>query len=221
MLLKCGSEKILNFGKMCLELIETYAQVNGAKPEKIVVFRDGVSEGQFDMVLNEELVDLKEAIKRGSYNQAITLIITQKRHQTRLFPENKRELGQEGNLGENGSPETVVDTIVVHPFQFDSCSHYGGIGTSNPTHYHVLYDQHKFTSDQLQKLIYNLRFTFVRCTRPISLVPPVYYADLAAYRGRLYNDALELERPAPPSAPSFDERSFLLHGDLEYTMFFV
>ena len=219
------SEKILNFGDMCLELIETYAQVNKAKPEKIVVFRDGVSEGQFDMVLNEELADLKEAIQRGrSYNPTITLIVTQKRHQTRLFPENKRAMGGEDrNLSQNVSPGTVVDTIVVHPFEFDFylCSHYGGIGTSKPTHYHVLYDEHRFTSDQLQKLIYNLCFTFVRCTKPVSLVPPVYYADLAAYRGRLYHDALELDRSGPTSAATFDERSYRLHGDLENTMFFV
>lgn len=220
------TEKILNFGDMCLELIETYARVNRAKPDKIVVFRDGVSEGQFDMVLNEELVDLKGAIQRGNYNPTITLIITQKRHQTRLFPESKRERGQDRSFNENVSPGTVVDTTVVHPFEFDFylCSHYGGIGTSKPTHYHVLYDEHRFTSDQLQKLIYNLCFTFVRCTKPVSLVPPVYYADLAAYRGRLYHDALELELPASASAASaasFDERFYRLHGDLENTMFFV
>jgi eukaryotic translation initiation factor 2C len=36
--------------------------MNGVRPEKIV-FRDGVSEYQFDMVLNEELLDLKRTFQ--------------------------------------------------------------------------------------------------------------------------------------------------------------
>lgn len=55
-------EKIMNFGSICRDLVSTYAQRNKVRPKKIVVFRDGVSEGQFDMVLNEELLDLKQAI---------------------------------------------------------------------------------------------------------------------------------------------------------------
>ncbi|PQP99578.1 protein argonaute 2 [Prunus yedoensis var. nudiflora] len=69
------TEKILNFGDMCLELVETYERLNKVKPDKIVVFRDGVSEGQFDMVLNEELLDLKRALRGIKYYPTITLIV--------------------------------------------------------------------------------------------------------------------------------------------------
>ncbi|XP_057952934.1 protein argonaute 2-like [Malania oleifera] len=228
-------EKIVNFGNMCAELVDTYAKHNKVKPEKIVVFRDGVSEGQFDMVLNEELVDLKKAIQTKDYCPTITLIVARKRHPTRLFPESPRDGGAAGNV----PPGTVVDTKIVHPFEFDFylCSHYGSLGTSKPTHYHVLWDEHGFTSDQLQQLIYNLCFTFARCTKPVSLVPPVYYADLVAYRGRMYQEALmegglprgsraPSQSPAPASAalsagPSFSERTYRLHSNIEDAMFFV
>ncbi|KAJ0081641.1 hypothetical protein Patl1_11797 [Pistacia atlantica] len=227
------TEKILNFGDMCLELVQSYTCLNNVKPQKIVVFRDGVSDGQFDMVLNEELTQLKEACKRVNYFPTITLIVAQKRHQTRLFPDSKRDAGTTGNV----PPGTVVDSKIVHPFEFDFylCSHYGSLGTSKPTHYHVLWDEHGFTSDQLQKLIYNLCFTFARCTKPVSLVPPVYYADLVAYRGRLYHEAIvEGQSPASVSSPSssltsssfssvasVDERFYRLHTDLENIMYFV
>nr|AIN75618.2 argonaute 2 [Dimocarpus longan] len=227
------TEKILNFGDMCMELIDSYARLNKVKPAKIVIFRDGVSEGQFDMVLNEELVPLKRAFRQRDYSPTITLIVAQKRHQTRLFPESRRDGGATGNV----PPGTVVDTTIVHPFEFDFylCSHYGSLGTSKPTHYHVLWDDHKFTSDQLQKLIYNMCFTFARCTKPVSLVPPVYYADLVAYRGRLYHEAVMegLSQPSVSSASSsttssslssvasFDQRSYRVHAELENIMFFV
>ncbi|KAK4255929.1 hypothetical protein QN277_008856 [Acacia crassicarpa] len=204
-------EQIMNFGTICLELVDCYRRLNKVKPEKIVIFRDGVSEGQFDMVLNEELRDVKSVFQKQNYFPTITLIVAQKRHQTRLF----HEQASAGNV----SPGTVVDTKVVHPFEFDFylCSHYGSLGTSKPTHYHVLWDEHRFTSDELQKLIYDMCFTFVRCTKPVSLVPPVYYADLVAYRGRLYYEAkTELD----PSSAN-EHKYFKLHEHLEDMMFFV
>lgn len=225
-------EKIMDFGDMCLELIESYARLNNVRPEKLIIFRDGVSEGQFDMVLNEELLDLKRVLRTINYSPHITLIVAQKRHQTRLFPQGSNDACPTGNV----PPGTVVDTRVVHPFEFDFylCSHYGSLGTSKPTHYHVLHDEIGFTSDQLQKLIYDMCFTMARCTKPVSLVPPVYYADLVAYRGRLYYEALT-EGQSPYSAgssassmlgssssvASLDESFYKLHADLENEMFFI
>ncbi|KAG5516052.1 hypothetical protein RHGRI_036935 [Rhododendron griersonianum] len=225
-------EKILNFGTMVLELIQTYELMNKVKPQRIVVFRDGVSEGQFEMVLNEELLDLKKAIYAEDYRPTITLVVAQKRHQTRLFPETKDDGGSNGNV----QPGTVVDIVITHPFEFDFylCSHYGSLGTSKPTHYYVLWDEHRFTSDQLQRLIYELCFTFARCTKPVSLVPPVYYADLVAYRGRMFQEVLMELSPDSAASPSSsastslssissfdDSRFYKLHPELENIMFFV
>lgn len=228
-------EKIVNFGEVCHELVACYDRLNNVRPEKIVIFRDGVSESQFHMVLTEELQDLKREFARANYFPTITLIVAQKRHQTRLFPAGRNEGTSSGNV----FPGTVVDTKIIHPFEFDFylCSHYGSLGTSKPTHYHVLWDEHKFTSDALQELIYNMCFTFARCTKPVSLVPPVYYADLAAYRGRLYHEARAgLQSPysaASSSSPmasssrssttsnSNDPDCYKLHADVENGMFFI
>lgn len=228
-------EKILNFGRICHELVSYYDRLNKVRPEKIVIFRDGVSESQFHMVLTEELQDLKAVFGESNYFPAITLIVAQKRHQTRFFPMNPRDGIPNGNV----FPGTVVDTKVVHPFEFDFylCSHYGSLGTSKPTHYHVLWDEQNFTSDALQKLIYDMCFTFARCTKPVSLVPPVYYADLTAYRGRLYYEAMN-QMQSPGSAvssssaatctsvssagSSLNDPGFSkLHADVENIMFFI
>ncbi|KAL1538441.1 Protein argonaute-2 [Salvia divinorum] len=216
------TEKILDFGPICRDLVNTYHQLNGIKPKKIVVFRDGVSEGQFDMVLNEELSALKRAVSDDHYQPRITLVVAQKRHKTRLFLENLGDGSATGNV----PPGTVVDTKIVHPFEFDFylCSHYGRIGTSKAVRYCVLWDENSFSSDQLQELIYNLCFTFARSTRPVSLVPPVYYADLVAYRGRLFQEAAKefQSHSVPASKPhAFDISFYQLHPDLRNIMFFV
>ncbi|KAM0842094.1 hypothetical protein ACQ4PT_058583 [Festuca glaucescens] len=121
------------------------------------------------------------------YLPPVTFVVVQKRHHTRLFPEvhGKREMtDKSGNI----LPGTVVDLMICHPTEFDFylCSHAGIQGTSRPTHYHVLYDENHFTADALQSLTNNLCYTYARCTRAVSVVPPAYYAHLAAFRARYY-----------------------------------
>ncbi|RLN15945.1 uncharacterized protein C2845_PM02G02500 [Panicum miliaceum] len=149
----------------------------------LLFFRDGVSEGQFSQVLLYEM----DAIRKG-YLPPVTFIVVQKRHHTRLFPENHHARDQTDRSG-NILPGTVVDTKICHPsgFDFYLCSHSGIQGTSRPTHYHVLFDENNFTADALQTLTYN------HSNEPIVLhllrtVPPAYYAHLAAFRARHYLD---------------------------------
>ncbi|XP_057846178.1 protein argonaute 2 [Cryptomeria japonica] len=183
---KNRQEYISELGDMSKELLTKYLDKNKKLPQRIIFFRDGVSEGQFHIVLNHEVEALKEAFRQfgEAYNPIISFIVAQKRHHTRLFPVDDRNTCMPHNV----PPGTVVDTSIVHPREFDFylCSHYGLLGTSKPTYYHVLWDENQFSSDELQTLIYNLCYTFAKCTKPVSLVPPIYYADLAAYRGRLY-----------------------------------
>ncbi|OVA12232.1 Argonaute/Dicer protein [Macleaya cordata] len=185
-------EIIEDLKEMVGELLEDFYQEVNILPKRIIFFRDGVSETQFYKVLQEELQAIKAACSRFSgYKPTITFAVVQKRHHTRLFHnETDRSFPGTRLSDENIPPGTVVDSVITHPREFDFylCSHWGMKGTSRPTHYHVLWDENQFSSDELQKLVHNLCYTFVRCTKPVSLVPPAYYAHLAAYRGRLYLD---------------------------------
>ncbi|XP_016461208.2 protein argonaute 7-like [Nicotiana tabacum] len=204
-------EIIQDLSTMIGEILDDFYEELLKLPERIIFFRDGVSETQFLKVLKEELQAIRVACSRfPGYKPPITFVVVQKRHHTRLFPcELDPSSTRNQFFNENIAPGTVVDSVITHPREFDFylCSHWGVKGTSRPIHYHVLWDENQFTSDELQKLVYNLCYTFVRCTKPISLVPPAYYAHLAAYRGRLYLERSDsatltrssnITRPAPP-----------------------
>ncbi|PRQ58743.1 putative post-transcriptional gene silencing PAZ-Argonaute family [Rosa chinensis] len=146
---------------------------------------DGVSEGQFSQVLLYEMDVIRKAcasLEEG-YMPPVTFAVVQKRHHTRLFL-----AGNKSHRKCNVLPGTTVDTKICHPTEFDFylTSHAAIQGTSCPTHYHVLFDENKFSVDALQILTNNLCYTYARCTRAVSVVPPVYYAHLAASRGRYY-----------------------------------
>ncbi|KAJ3039879.1 eukaryotic translation initiation factor 2C, 2 [Rhizophlyctis rosea] len=160
----------------------------GNLPHRILVYRDGVPDGQFSAVRDWEVRGIKracvEVFGNETYRPAITFVVVQKRHHARFFTRSEREADRSGNV----RPGTVVDNSVVHPTQFDFylTSHAGLQGTSRPAHYRVLHDKNAFTSDTLQDLTYKLCYLYARCTRSVSVVPPVYYADLVASRERFH-----------------------------------
>jgi hypothetical protein len=55
---------IADLGNMTKELLKTFYQSCGRKPERILFYRDGVSEGQFSQVLRGEVDAL-----RGNYKK--------------------------------------------------------------------------------------------------------------------------------------------------------
>lgn len=176
-------------GGMIRDLLVSFRKATGQKPLRIIFYRDGVSEGQFYQVLLYELDAIRKACAslEPNYQPPVTFIVVQKRHHTRLFANNHRDRSSTDKSG-NILPGTVVDTKICHPTEFDFylCSHAGIQGTSRPAHYHVLWDENNFTADGIQSLTNNLCYTYARCTRSVSVVPPAYYAHLAAFRARFY-----------------------------------
>ncbi|KAK8337586.1 hypothetical protein V6Z11_A09G199300 [Gossypium hirsutum] len=176
-------------GGMIKELLISFRRATGHKPQRIIFYRDGVSEGQFYQVLLYELDAIRKACAslEPNYQPPVTFVVVQKRHHTRLFANNHNDRNAVDKSG-NILPGTVVDSKICHPTEFDFylCSHAGIQGTSRPAHYHVLWDENKFTADALQSLTNNLCYTYARCTRSVSIVPPAYYAHLAAFRARFY-----------------------------------
>ncbi|KAF5469288.1 hypothetical protein F2P56_013372 [Juglans regia] len=176
-------------GGMIKELLVSFRRATGQKPQRIIFYRDGVSEGQFYQVLLYELDAIRKACAslEPNYQPPVTFVVVQKRHHTRLFANNHHDHNSVDKSG-NILPGTVVDSKICHPTEFDFylCSHAGIQGTSRPAHYHVLWDENKFTADGLQSLTNNLCYTYARCTRSVSIVPPAYYAHLAAFRARFY-----------------------------------
>eukprot|EP00899_Mesostigma_viride_P003282 jgi/Mesvir1/12955/Mv05968-RA.1 len=167
-------------------LLSFYQRTGGLKPSRILFYRDGVSEGQFNTVLYEEVSAIQKACKSmgDDYCPRITFIVVQKRHKTRFLPLNPNDADRSGNV----RPGFVVDTQVCNPQEHDfyMMSHAGLQGTSKPTHYYVLFDENKFGADEIQKLTNDLCYTYSRCTRSVSVAPPAYYAHLAAFRARHY-----------------------------------
>jgi eukaryotic translation initiation factor 2C len=187
---KGRQEMVEELEEMIIERLRLWQKRNQGKlPNKVIVYRDGVSEGQYKIVLESEYPAFKKAFDKlygaESKHPKISIVVVGKRHHTRFYP--TKEEDTDGKTG-NPQPGTVVDRGVTGEklFDFFLLAHQGLQGTSKPAHYVVLKDDIKLGADQLQSLTHSLCYTFARATRSVSICPPAYYADLLCERGRSY-----------------------------------
>ncbi|KAG0339668.1 Protein argonaute 14, partial [Podila minutissima] len=100
-------------------------------------------------------------------------------------------------------------------------SHAALQGTSRSTHYHVLYDENRFTADSLQELTYKLCYLYARCTRSVSMVPPAYYAHLVAARARFYSRGERWSDTESREAGGDESTYLAVKPDLLKVMYFI
>jgi hypothetical protein len=203
-----------------------------------------VSEGQYDLVLEHELPDLRKACQElypaESTKQGIphiTIIIVGKRHNTRFYPTDKRDSDRSSNP-QNG---TVVDRGVTEARNWDFFlqAHTAIQGTARPAHYYIIYDEifrnrtvqapFRNPADALEDVTHNLCYLFGRATKAVSICPAAYYADLVCERARRYLSGVF--DPSPGTSPTAsvtgqppviaDPNLVTIHPNVRDTMFYI
>ncbi|KAF4820886.1 Protein argonaute 5 [Colletotrichum siamense] len=172
----------------------------GKLPEFILIYRDGVSEGQFTQVLTIELPMIRKACAQlypSGQRPKLSIIVSVKRHQTRFYPSSDQNMDQKSRNIKSG---TIVDRGVTQAryWDFFLTAHTALKGTARPAHYTVLMDEifrEKYgvgtaAADQLEKLTHNLCYLFGRATKAVSICPPAYYADIVCDRARVHRPDL-------------------------------
>ncbi|KAF7796477.1 hypothetical protein EIP86_007654 [Pleurotus ostreatoroseus] len=154
----------------------------GGLPKVVVLYRDGVSEGEYARVEQEEIRRLQEMLTKAFLPEIVGLvfIVVGKRHNHRFFPPDRSLADASGNI----LAGSVVDSDIVHSRHTDFylCSHSGIIGTSRAAHYIVLKNTTDAKADALQELSYALCHVYAAATRAVSIPAPVYYADRVCAR---------------------------------------
>uniref|UniRef100_A0A1I7UIK0 Piwi domain-containing protein n=1 Tax=Caenorhabditis tropicalis TaxID=1561998 RepID=A0A1I7UIK0_9PELO len=159
------------------------ARGNGRlKPSEIIVYFNGVTEGQYSMINEEYLPLIKAAWEQntnGSQPPKITLIASSKTHNERLY---KNERGQLSNL----TAGTVVDHTIVNPVlnEFYLASCVARQGTTKTVKYTLIStDQEKQSMQRLETLTNDLCYDHQIIFHPVGLPVPLYIAGRNSQRG--------------------------------------
>lgn len=90
-----------------IKSIDKFKEANGRVPERIVIYRDGVSESQLPAVLSTECGSIKDALEDGGYNDMkLIFLVVNKLCGARFFCKN-------GDRNVNPDRGIVVDKGVV------------------------------------------------------------------------------------------------------------
>lgn len=191
-----------NFRTILGPLVQQWqSEVGGGRlPEHIIYIRDGVSEGQFQSVIQEELPAIRLVITQAAKNAGltwkgeITVIIAAKRHHIRAFPQKG---GPASDVKGNPVPGVLIERDATTPNEFDFFlySHIALQGTSRPVHYTVLYDDANLKPNFIQNMLYEHCYQYMRSTTSVSLHPAVYYAHLASNRAKAHEDVAASQGP--------------------------
>jgi hypothetical protein len=219
---------------------------NGALPENILVYRDGVSEGQYAMVINAELPLLKRACEETypatdtkNKKPRISIVVVGKRHHTRFYATSQADAEANSKNPPNG---TVVDRGVTEARNWDFFlqAHKALQGTARPAHYYTVYDEifrggpikppFRNPADTLEDLTHRLCYLFGRATKAVSICPPAYYADLVCERARCYLSKVYDASPSgsitggsatPTGNQPLDDENMRLHERIRDRMFYI
>ena len=174
-------------------------------PEHIVVYRDGVGDGQFNEVLDRELPCIQNALAamvsasrcslnfipklllrpQGQLTTKIVIIVCQKRHKTRLVyeesPDHFINICPGVCVDSSGGQQSIASANFI---EFYLNSHTAIQGTAKSCKYSLLYDEIGLTTSELELSTYWLCYLYSRCNRSVSLATPAYYAHWASKRAR-------------------------------------
>jgi hypothetical protein len=217
------------------------AHNRGQLPENIIIYRDGVSEGQFRQVLDRELPLIRAACAPmygtgggggGARLPRISIIVSVKRHQTRFYPTStsKDAITRSRNV-RNG---TVVDRGVTQAryWEFFLTAHTALQGTAKPARYVVLLDEifraaagAAEAANLLERVTHDICYLFGRATKAVSICPPAYYADILCTRARVHMAALfdgaSSVAGSQGSAGVMAARSRKVHERLKDSMYYI
>uniref|UniRef100_A0A8C9JL02 Piwi like RNA-mediated silencing 3 n=1 Tax=Panthera tigris altaica TaxID=74533 RepID=A0A8C9JL02_PANTA len=146
-------------------------------PQSIIVYRDGVGDGQLQALIEHEVPQIRSSLKSVYGDEVrLTVVVVKKRINTRFFAE------YQGRL-QNPLPGTVIDVEVTKRqwYDFFIVSQSVKDGTVTPTHYNVIHDTVHFTPDGIQCLTYRLCHMYYNLSGVIRVPAPCHYAHKLAY----------------------------------------
>lgn len=215
-------------------------------PENVLIYRDGVSEGQYQLVIDDEIQLIRDAFKemypadltkRGLPH--LSVIIVGKRHHTRFYPTQTKDMDRGGNC----KPGTVIDRGVTEEGMWDFFlqSHAVIQGTGRPAHYVVVLDEifrerankrpklpapkpQDSPANELERMTQALCYSYSRATKAVSICTPAYHADILCERARRYMaDLFEggSDDASSVAGGGAGASGVKIHEKLENTMFYI
>jgi aubergine-like protein len=174
-----SSQELIDGLKQCFsDSLRKYHELRGALPQRIIVFRDGVGDGQLNSVVNHEVEQMREVFNAfgGQYQPKLAVVVVKKRINTRI-------MAKAGGQVNNPLPGTLVTNGCTGHDTYDYflCAQSVRQGTATPTNYHVVHDSSGLQPIHLQALTFKLTHLYYNWPGTVRVPAPCQYAHKIAF----------------------------------------
>lgn len=101
---------------MVITLLKGFFKSTGAKPQRIIIYRNVILEKRARLIAAKELTLVRNAFEllEAGYEPKVTFICVQKRHHAKFFPLKSELLDKSGNI----VPGTLIDSDITLPGEY-------------------------------------------------------------------------------------------------------
>jgi aubergine-like protein len=187
-----GQEASHTLNQGMTKALESFKKANnGAYPERVIFYRDGVGEGQVAGICRPEVDQIKAAFAALNLQTQLMYINVCKRVNTRLFAGDEKRF-------QNPQPGMVLNKGVTDKdiYEFYLVSTAAKQGMASPTRYTVVHDDIGACPSKIEHLTYKLCYTYYNVSGAIKEPAAIRYAHrLAALIGERGGKGKELPTP--------------------------
>lgn len=160
---------------MFVDAFEAFKKANGIYPVRVIIYRNGVGEGQKATLVNQEYKQIEAARKQvdGMSNSKFMFVMCNTKVKTKMILKN-------GTRFDNPRPGTVIDHSIVKKglYDFYLVSTVSRQGVPTPAHYCVLKDEIQDPNgpEKIQELTYKLSYLYYNFSGAVKTPAPLKYA---------------------------------------------
>ena len=170
---KSGQEIMKNISDMIMTHLDHIVKKNKKVPENLIFYRDGVGEGQVQIVIRHEIQKIVSNLEKKYPNKTpkLTFVIVTKRLDERFA------VKKNNNLYNPDKGLIIMDQIVKKEnANFFMVSQKVNNGTARPTHYNIVLNQCGLSLNRIEELTYDLTHLYYNWMGAVKVPAVVQYA---------------------------------------------
>ena len=169
-----GDDTLYDIAEKVRSAARRYVKENKHPPNLIVVYRDGVGQGQVDSVREKELKSLLKGLQEEFNGKQVKLayILVTKRLSDRFFIQKGR-----GDISNPDGGLIIDQDVVKDGFDFFMVAQQVNQGTATPTNYNFLYNDTDLRVESFYEMTYHQCFQYYNWSGPLKVPAVIMMAN--------------------------------------------
>ncbi|KAL4489847.1 hypothetical protein ABPG72_022487 [Tetrahymena utriculariae] len=165
--------------KIVAKAIEAYVKNTKAVPSEVIVYRQGLGEGQIQQSFNLEIKAIQIGFNnfKAGYNPRLAFFQVNRKIGQKFY---QQPTGDKPEYQNPASGTIVASQVVQNNFEFFMAAQNCNSGVCTPTKYTCLYNSTNLKEDQIWQLTYYQTFNYYNWQGPVRVPAAMKYAEKLA-----------------------------------------